>query len=281
MGDAPSDAAAPGVPARSAIGDVGSITDELRSLVDSVPHDSYPADVLPVPKAIPGTVAFPGGAGVVVTDPGAPPHDPIRGGVMLVGDNVDASEPFYQRLRDDEPHGAFGPGSPGLMATWTNLYQLLEDAQVDLGDVFFTNAYIGLVRGGDPRRTHSGERDPVFRALCADLLRIQIARVQPRLVVALGSAALEFLAKQFPELAVWSGRRIQELAGTDQAVLDIVSIDGRSMRAVALFHPSMVYPHSRFRQWRGLQGYDGEVAVLRYAYRDSSEFRSGRTKSKR
>lgn len=241
--------------------------DRLQRRVFSIPHDSYPPDVIPIPAPIRGTVAFAGGAGLIVRDHELPlPGFPV-GGVMFIGDNVDASEPFYDRLRGRRPHG--GPGEGPLMPTWRNLYDLFRDAGISDEEVFFTNAYLGLVKGSDPTRDHSGETDPEFRRLCAEVLAEQVAIMQPRLIATLGLAALNFVGTAYEDerLQPWNVKRMKDVTTTANTLLPEVLIGGHQTRAVALYHPSLIHASSRNRTWGEHTGYDAEVALLQEAAR--------------
>lgn len=171
-----------------------------------------------MPQYIAGTAFFAAGAGLYIEDPSAPwPVFPF-GGVMFVGHNLDAEEPYLERVRTGRSHG--DPRSP--MRTWRNLYALLDGAGVDRHECFFTNVYVGLIAGSKPTGSFPGANDPAFRAWCDVFLRRQIARMRPRAIVALGKPAREFLG--------WSDGDV-----------GVVDIDGHPSERVCLAHPSM-YP---------------------------------------
>lgn len=67
--------------------------------------------------------------------------------------------------------GGFSPGEPprGRMPTWVRFYAVLERADFERREFFFTNIYVGLKGGGTPRGDFPGTLDRSFRAWC-DLL---------------------------------------------------------------------------------------------------------------
>jgi len=191
-----------------------------------VEQTAYPPGVIPVPEYLPGTAFFSAAAGLVVTDPGGPlPHFPF-GGVMFVGHNLDSETAFMRRLASGRSHGDW----PRPMLTWRNLYRLLEKAEVDPVECFFTNAYVGLKAGDNPTGRFPGATDPTFRAWCRGFLEEQIAVMRPRVVASLGTDARQFLATMAPELAAWAPRPNPppDVVGTN--------LGGVNTTAVALLH---------------------------------------------
>jgi uracil-DNA glycosylase len=72
------------------------------------------------------------------------------------------------------------------MPTWRNTRKLLELAEVDRAQVFFTNIFsIGLMEGESAIATFP-EDDPSFGRWCRPFLDKQVRTMNPRVVVALG-----------------------------------------------------------------------------------------------
>lgn len=138
----------------------------------------YPAGVIPVPAYLRGTAFFSAAAGLVMhsLDGHLPPFP--FGGVMFVGNNLDSETAFLRRLHSGQAHG--DPERP--MLTWRNLYRLLSAADVSPSDCFFTNAFVGLKAGDDPRGRFPGAGDPEFRIWCRRFLEEQIAVMGPAVV---------------------------------------------------------------------------------------------------
>jgi len=211
------------------------LVEELWAEVDALPPTVYPPGVLPVPEHIRGTAFFAAGAGLVVGDPGdqLPPFP--YGGVMFVGNNPDAEASYIKRLHSGVPHG----DRARPMKTWKNLYLLLDGAGVDPTSCFFTNVFVGLVRGKNPLAGVSTPAGSTYRKWCRDFLTRQITVMKPRAIVALGSAALDHF-------------------GSDPAEDGMITVAGHEARFACLAHPSM-YPANLSK--RG--GWPGEVARLR------------------
>lgn len=92
-----------------------------------LPDDAYPPGVVPVTENIRGTAFFAGGPGLYITDPDGPLPEFPFGGIMVVGHNLDAEEPYLSRVQSGKAHG--DPRWP--MRTWRNLYRLFELANID------------------------------------------------------------------------------------------------------------------------------------------------------
>jgi len=211
--------------------------------------------VVPVPEFLRGTAFFSAAAGLVVRDPDGPlPPFPV-GGVMFVAHNLDAEGPFRRRLASGHAHG----GPERVMLTWRNLYRLLDAAELDSGECFFTNAYVGLKAGDDPTGRFPGAEDPEFREWCQGFLGEQIEVMQPKTIATLGSDARRFMAAMAPELAGLASAR-----NPPPTVIEAM-IGGHRVPVVPLLHPSGYHGSLGRRSYRGKAGLDAEAALLREA----------------
>lgn len=214
--------------------------ERLWRCVEGLPADWYPAGVVPLPGHVPGTAFFSPGAGLYRNTDAPLPDFPV-GGVMFIGHNLDAEGPYRRRLADGVPHG--NPRRP--MATWRNLYRLLDGAGIERAGCFFTNAYVGLIAGDKPTGAFPGARDQRFTRWCRDFLAEQVEMMQPRVVVTLGRPAAQFLG-----LADGIG---------------LTRIAKRDFATAALAHPSMHPANVRTRTHGGQTGVAAEIALLRDA----------------
>jgi len=163
-----------------------------------------------------------------------------------VAHNVDAEETFNARLARREPHG----GPVRTMAYWTGMYRLLEAARVDVSDCFFTNAFVGLRRGGNPQGTLALGRAMEFKNWCTAFLGEQVRLMRPRAVAVMGRPAWRFVGRMSADLSGWLDRDVlPEPVRTTLA--------GRPTVAVPLLHPS---GQGRFMHRRGYRTLDGAVA---------------------
>lgn len=215
----------------------------------------YPPGVVPVPEFLRGTAFFSAAAGLVVGDPAGPlPPFPF-GGVMFVAHNLDAEGPYRRRLASGHAHG----GPEQVMLTWRNLYRLLDAAELDPGQCFFTNAYVGLKAGDDPTGPFPGAGDREFRGWCVAFLNEQIEVMRPKAVVTLGSDARRFMATMSPDLAdLASG------SNPPPAVID-ATFGGDRTSVVPLLHPSGYHGSLGRRSYRGNLGLAAEAALVREA----------------
>jgi len=217
--------------------------------------DCYPPGVAPISEYIGGTAAFPAGAGLCRAGYDDPlPTFPV-GGVMFVAHNVDAERPFKERLETRQPHG----GDVRRMPYWRGMYCLLEEARLDRAECFFTNAYVGLKRGGKPEGVLGLGRGDEFRRWCAGFLEEQVRVMRPRVVAVVGRPAWTFVAKMAAELSTWRQRKVP-------AVPVSAVLGGHRTVAVPLLHTS---GQGRFMRHRGYgsmtEAIRGEAALLRRA----------------
>jgi len=217
--------------------------------------DRYPAGVVPVPRPIDGTAFFAAGPGLYCEErpslAGLPrfPFD----GVIFVGNNLDAEGPYRRRLQSGIPHGdLLHP-----MRTWRGLYKLLDTAQIDVRDCFFTNAYVGLMAGEKAIGTFPGSLDAEFTSWCERFLRLQITKMKPVTVATIGGDARRFLARLTPDLEAW--------ARAPSMTVDHAEIDGHIAAFVALAHPSMHPASARHRSFQAERGVAADAALLRAA----------------
>ena len=194
--------------------------DRFRQTLDQL--ERYPRGVVKIPQPVDGTAFFAAGPGLYCDQPpsiaGFPPF-PV-GKTVFVGNNLDADGPYRERLASGVAHG----DRCHPMRTWRGLYQLLDAAELDPHDCFFTNAYVGLVEGDKPTGRFPGASDPGFSAWCEDFLRLQIVTMKPAVLATIGADAATFrLARLTPDLAEWKH-------GSSQAVHN-AEIDGHSLAA--------------------------------------------------
>jgi hypothetical protein len=229
--------------------------DEFRQVLDQL--DGYPDGVVQVPERIDGTAFFSAGPGLYCEQPpslvGLPPF-PL-GKTMIVGNNLDAEGPYRERLASGVPHGDL----VHPMRTWSGLYRLLDGAGVDPHDCFFTNAYVGLIEGDTPTGRFPGASDRDFSAWCERFLRLQVATMKPAVVATIGADARRFLSRFTPDLHAWKDR--------SSIAVHKAEIDGHTVAAVALAHPSMYPASAHNRVFNGEHGVAADAALLRAAAR--------------
>jgi hypothetical protein len=190
------------------------VIEYLWSVVDQL--QDWPIGVYPTPREHDrGTAGFPDGAGLYRKTGDPMPRFPI-GGVMFVGHNTDAKDKHASR----RTHG-LSPGEPpkGRMSTWVRLYAVMERAGFDRKEMFFTNIYVGLMAGSNPRASFLGARDPSFRAWCDEFLDEQIQLMRPRAIVTLG-------------------RKAREALGWEHGFIGMHERAGVKFNGAALMHPS-------------------------------------------
>ena len=190
--------------------------DYFWTLIDQLGPEDYPPGVHRVPGRGSGTCFFSACAGLVRRRGEPLPPFPF-GGVMFVGHNLN-SVGAYQRMTRRGVRDAGDPDRPS-MRTWQNAYALLRRAGVDPREVFFTNVYIGLKEGDDPRGPFPGRDDPSFCRWCAAFLDEQLRVMKPRVVVALGGWSQEVLGSP-------AGKAVRtDRAGVSYTMVGLTGVD--------------------------------------------------------
>lgn len=201
--------------------------DQFFGWVDDIPHAHYPDELVPVAgRHVDGVAGFPAGRGLYADcgwDHTTPPLFPY-GGLMLVGNHLDAEDVYVEKLRRGEANGDPCPGAP-RMRFWSMLYALLDLAGIDRDRIFVTNVHPALIRGRTPtgavRRASQAWLDT-----CASLLARQIEVMRPTAVAAMGRPAQGFMAQMYG--IEWAG------------VPDEVTVESRrqGLPLLAIKHPS-------------------------------------------
>lgn len=208
-------------------------------------------NLVPVPTPLPCTAFFPGGFGLWRDDVSQPLPSWPFGGVMVLGHNFH-SESGY---RDSMEAGRESEQQP----TWRHLLALLRRADIDKGECFFTSAVMGLATTGP----FPGRNDGAFATRCQRFLRTQLAAQRPRLILTLGRWVPRLLAPLSADLEAWS--EAKTFAQIDEAPMRAPVRFPMAIQSVvvALVHPSLRHLAVRLRRYKGLQGDDAEVAMLR------------------
>ncbi len=218
----------------------------------------YPKGVVEVQEQIQGTSFFPGGTGLWVGEDRKLPPLPV-GGVMVLGHDFH-SEAGYQWARDNEAENLRTP-------TWLRLLPLLDEADISVGNCFFTNVYMGLREGDATTGVFPGAACDKFVDRCRRFFLHQMDVQQPSLILALGAHVPKFLAPLSDVLAPWATLATFKARDTSGAsLLRDVSFKGSSAPAcvvVSLVHPCFRPSNIRCRRWRTHAGHKAEVALIR------------------
>jgi hypothetical protein len=233
---------------------------QLYAKVDN--FGRYPLHVIPImaSERIDETGFFPGNPGLWNVTPGRPlPRWPLDG-VMIVGHNYDCEESFRRAQR--------GPRPPEPERRWPSfrwLRLLLEKAEIQLEDCFYTNFFVGLKAGAQSTGPFPGRHDVEYVGRCCALLLDEIRLQRPTLLLTLGQAVLPFMAKLEP-LRAWSGdESLHALDEHRTALLPSVQFKDcpHPTTAIALTHPGYWPRNVIARRYGQLEGGEAEHALLR------------------
>ena len=156
--------------------------------------DCYPDDVTPVTQRLPGTAAFAAGAGLWRPAGTHDLPDFPYGGLMVLGHNLDTETGYRSALESGVSHG--DPSVPGqrMMSTWAGLYKLIDRAGVRRTDFFFTNAFVGLMKGDSNIGKFTRQATAEYTAWRREFLAYQVNVMRPQAVLVLGTHACDDVA---------------------------------------------------------------------------------------
>jgi hypothetical protein len=224
------------------------------------PSLPYPAGVIGVERAIPGTAFFPGGYGLWAAQAGRSLPQFPTGGVMVLGHDFHSEDGYRASLR----HGRESPAQP----TWRNLVDVLRRASIPLERCFFTNYFMGLRQGAQTTGVFPGARDEVFVTHCRSLLLDQLRTQRPSLILTLGVHTPGGIAPLSPQLGDWGAKRgfkYLDAVGPVRRDIEFEGVPGVVSTVVALTHPSFRHAAVRHRRFDALVGDEAEMAMLREA----------------
>ncbi len=146
-------------------------------------------------------------------------------------------------------------------ATWRNLKKHFTLPQ--LRDCFFTNAWPFLHQGAsNVSRIHPWLKDNDVMRSCIDHFTLTMAKVQPMLIVALGTGPAAFLSHVWPEhLVAWRGHRWSNI---NELPIAEFAVDHRRLVCITTSHPCRP-TNAQFRT-EPYRGEAGEARLLAEAY---------------
>jgi uracil-DNA glycosylase len=180
---------------------------------------------------------------------------------MLLGHNLDSESAFERTL---ERGGEDVDGN----ATWRVLRQTLNVAEIPPEQVFFTNFFMGLIRGASSVGSFPGRLDPSFVDRCRLFFVEQLRVVRPRLVLVMGIQTPQLLAPLSAQLRPWTNATsFKTLDARDGALVRKVAIAGLDLSPTfaVITHPSLRGSNVHRRRYAGLEGIAAEVALVRDA----------------
>lgn len=192
------------------------------------------------------------------------------GGVMLLGNNFSNARDADRIVRRGSEVTLLEGGTAGAFTagpTWRNLIATLDQAEVDRGSCFFTNAYMALIRGSSNIGSLRVPPDHPFERWSQDFFVRQLDHVKPRVVVALGGHAASFLSRAAGGIRNWpstSTRWFAEVDDADAAVSE-ATIGTQHIAVAAVVHPSFSKLNAKARRYKGLAGTEAEVSLVRDA----------------
>ncbi|TWI44868.1 uracil DNA glycosylase superfamily protein [Pseudoduganella flava] len=215
---------------------------------------AWPPELEPVAEMVRGTAFFPGGSGFW-----EPEQEQGLPDVMVVGQDFSTKSEHQAMLA--------GLASDVDSATWRNFLKLAKAASLDLQSCFFTNAIMGLRKGGSCTGPNPGyvRRNKDFVAATHDFLLEQVQVVRPRLIVILGLPAARVFAAIAADLASWRTLKFRELDARELSIRKAIRIGDVTTTCVVLLHPSYRQANLRYRRLDTPTCSDPEISLLKNA----------------
>lgn len=232
---------------RRSFPEVDRFMEKLLSYDESHYHapDAHRPRMVPITKWVKpsgDTPIFPGGSGV------RGPRFPHRG-VMLLMQDFDEITRYLRAVEVGY--------NPQQDITSIRASEILAEAGVDLDACFFTNRFVGVRDADDQYGPNPGWRSPnskkqhkPYVAMSDEMLCMQLAEQQPRLVLTYGVHVPLSLGFK----TIWREKLIER-----------ASIMGHSTTIAALVHPSFRQSNVGKVSYRGLTGHAAEIRLIKDA----------------
>jgi hypothetical protein len=239
---------------------VGQLFEHLANV------EPYPEGVQGITERLPGVAFFPGGMGLWKVDGPFPDEK-----VMILGHNFDSEAKHGEDLK----RGDCDPRTRSR--TWGALVPFLERVRLAPEDCFFTNFFMGVIKGNESEGRFPGASDPKFVTRCGEFLAFQLKVQRPRVVLTLGRFVPPHLAALAKLLKSKGWGSLKRFADLDKNKCPLVhkvqfeAVDSVICSVVALLHPShragANLQRRRYNKLKGdaLKGDAAEVAMVRDA----------------
>lgn len=218
----------------------------------------FPSGVTSIPRQLQGTSFFPAGVGLLVDKHNTElPRFPV-GGIMILAHDWGTVGDFKLYEEQDEERLT----NP----TWRNMLPFLERTGIPADDCFFTNFFVGLRTAKSSVGAFPGAKDPVCVRTCQRFLTQQIDMQRPRLVLALGAYVPKMIAHMSDDLEPWE--RFDSFKAMDRQNLASfrnvkIRNSDHSFSVASLVHPCYRQRNARLRRWRGFEGDEAEVNLVK------------------
>lgn len=232
----------------------------LRNLIEKIP---YPNDVMKkVNGEIDGIGFFPGLWGMIEQS-----EVISNKKIMILGHDQDSSKGFQETLIKGEE--IYSP-------TWKNLRRLLNEANIDEKDCFFTNCLMGVRVYGKSTGASPGLSYNNYVNECLALLKIQITIQKPKVIICLGNVPFfKLLPKISKELNDILGDTNTILEADKREVAINYSVKFDDVEDFLSNVAVIVHPSRRFgknvsrRKYKEYMGNKAELVLLRDAVNKS------------
>jgi hypothetical protein len=213
---------------------------------------------------IKGLAFFPGGRGLFKMDDETISNKEI----MILGQDFDTLEKYQIAVQNGEEDVLKNK-------TWRNLSSILELSNIPLTNCFFTNCLMGVRIAESAIGVSPGYKDTSFVKSCQDLFLFQLDLQKPKVIFALGIQVAKFLSQLSKNLEGW--KSINSFVNLDSSGESPVKkniqfeFDGKIICTdlVLLMHPSARKFNLVKRTYKGLQGMDAQIQMIRDVYQTS------------
>lgn len=223
--------------------------------------EPYPEKVKPVDKMMDITAFFPGGKGLW-----SETQSDVFPNILILGQDFSTVDDYRKMLRNE---------STDLECpTWRYLIKLLNEAEIELTDCFYSNVFMGLRETASMVGKFPGFKDKSFVKRNVEFLSYQIETIRPKVIITLGKFAAELLTKlSDTDLKIWKNYNALRVANI--GLITNVHFNNHVCTCVALEHTSMRNSNVKRREYSNVngqhQGNAAEVEMLKDAVHKKAE----------
>lgn len=229
---------------------------DIKKLRDKVDKIHHPEEIVKkINGEIRGAGFFPGSNGLIDSS------QEVQGKeFMILGQDQDNEAGFNKSVKE---------GNEEYTPTWKNLLPLLNSANIQTGNCFFTNCLLGIRKNRDSNTGKSPSlKDTAFLKDCLSLLEFQINLQRPKAIICLGLIPITLLGYLSKDLHL-KFILIEDFKEIDKRGLAVNKeikfnsiLDYRATIGV-LTHPSFRRLNAKQRKFSGFVGNEAEIQILK------------------
>ena len=228
---------------------------EIQILREKVRQIEYPESVIKMVNGeINGVGFFPGASGLI----GASKRISDRE-FMILGQDQDNVKGF-EKSKDK--------GKEDYSPTWKNLKDILDRANINLENCFFTNCILGIRKEDSNTGKSPAIRETFFLKECLNFLEFQIDLQRPKAIICLGLVPIKLMGHISKELnlkfmEIEGFKKVDENEISVNKLIEFENIRNFKTTVIVLTHPSYRRRNSKIRKFGKFSEDDAEIEMLK------------------